>query len=150
MKENALTIFFEDLFFPKFALHLIPGFFIYLGIVEVLDFKISDGIFSLFIMLMSSWMFGYVSEYIFFNASFSQRVAGMLSKKQLANLLLGKIGIALLLMYLFGFYELALYETNYNYEDKVAYDWILRIGRHVPLLVLAVFLFIRYRKRLKE
>lgn len=149
MKDNALITFFEDLFFPRFVLHLIPGFFIYFGIAEVLDFNISDGNFSLFIMLISSWTLGYVSEYIFFNASFSKRSEGDLSKKELANLLLGKIGIAMLLMYLFGFYEMALYETNYNYEDKVAFDWIRRTGRHLPLIVLAVFLFIRYRKRLK-
>lgn len=149
MKDNALITFFEDYFFPKFALHLIPGLFIYFGVARAVGLRMSEGIFPLFIVLICSWTLGYVFEYVFFNASFSKRSEGDLSKKELANLLLGKIGISMLLMYALCFYELAIYDTNYNYEDKVAYDWMRRTGRHLPLIVLAVFLFIRYRKRLK-
>lgn len=105
MEINKINEFLEKIILGKFLIHFLPGFILYLTILDITDFKTGNSfIYSLF-NLGIAWTLGVFIEILFFKKAFDKlHSENIFLRTEVLKLLIAKISTAILFSLVFWFF----------------------------------------------
>jgi hypothetical protein len=153
MNNEKINAFFNDIVLNKFILNFVPGLILFFTFSSFVNFSVSDGLLSLLIIVIFSWVLGMLLEMVFFKKVYRTRRTEKENDSTVndyLNLLYGKLGISILIACLFWIdIQAIMGYFDRSYRDNTEGFFIL--AKFLIVVLTGIFLYLHYLKsRIKD
>ncbi|PTX60946.1 hypothetical protein C8N46_105102 [Kordia periserrulae] len=153
MNNEKINAFFNDIVLNKFVLNFVPGLILFFTFSSFVNFSVSDGLLSLLIIVIFSWVLGMLLEMVFFKKVYHTRRTEKEANSNVnehLNLLYGKLGISILIACLFWIdIEAIMNYFDRSYKDHT--EAVFIVIKFLVVVLTGIFLYLHYLKsRIKD
>ncbi|AXG67920.1 hypothetical protein KORDIASMS9_00102 [Kordia sp. SMS9] len=156
MNNEKINAFFNDIFIDKFLVNFVPGLILFYALYSFISFSTGDGLLSLLIITIISWILGLLLEMVFYGKTYKNRRVGIaFTIDDSLRLLFSKIGLSIIIAVFISIFmpeilqqitktEIRPFETSFFERKEADLRIVFMFIKGFAFIAVGMYLYLRY------